>query len=479
MAHFSEFYCNPVTGSNMNGGSDENASPSYSATNGGWNSTTGVFTPASGDPSASVTVGQFASVFLDGATTPVFYGRVTAVNSTTVTVSTTAASGTAPTTNASGRSINVGGAWKGPNGIAAHPFGLITASLVNSSGNAPRVNFKNNATYSITAAMTQSGSGPIFFEGYTTTVGDGGRFTLDGGTSGAAYNMLTISGNYCLVKNAVFQNNGASGEGHGLLLSGRSNSAVGCVFHDLRGAGWFGNGGVVNWAIECEAYACNQSNTSGRGAFHAGGPAFLVRCVAHDNVGSNAHGFSQAGNSPSAVVHCVFDTNGGAGVRDNSNAGTLVVGCDFYGNTGSGFHHSGTSGVFFWIENSNFLTNAYGIRDEGNGSSKSVGHVVNCGFGSGNKVNTSGATTYASGTAHAEVATITYASDVAPWTAQATGDFRVNLAAAKGTGRGTFTQTAASYTGTVAYPDVGSAQHQESGPTSGFSIIQSAGVGRG
>ena len=37
------------------------------------------------------------------------------------------------------------------------------------------------------------------------------------------------------------------------------------------------------------------------------------------------------------------------------------------------------------------------------------------------------------------------------------GDFRINLTAAKGTGRGTYMQTAASYTGTVGYPDVGAA----------------------
>jgi hypothetical protein len=183
---FTEFYCRSG-GSNMNGGglstgAEPSTAAAYSATNGGWSSTTGVFTPTSGNPSLSVTVGDFANVFTDGSTTPVFIGRVTAVNSTTVTVSTTAKSGTAPTTAGTGISINVGGAWKGPNGAVGFPYGFITNALTDSSTNRPRVNFKNDQTYSITAAMTHANNGPAKFQGYTTSAGDGGKATVDGGT---------------------------------------------------------------------------------------------------------------------------------------------------------------------------------------------------------------------------------------------------------------------------------------------------------
>lgn len=73
---YTEFYTDYVSGNNMNGGSDA-GSATVTYTNGGWNSGTGVFTPASGNPSsAGVTVGQFASVYADGGTTPAFVGRI-------------------------------------------------------------------------------------------------------------------------------------------------------------------------------------------------------------------------------------------------------------------------------------------------------------------------------------------------------------------------------------------------------------------
>jgi hypothetical protein len=66
-----------------------------------------------------------------------------------------------------------------------------------------------------------------------------------------------------------------------------------------------------------------------------------------------------------------------------------------------------------------------------------------------------------------ETGAVTLGSD--PFSAASTGDFRVTLAAAKGAGRGAFTETQASYTGTLGYPDVGAAQHQDTGGTGGVS----------
>jgi hypothetical protein len=70
-----------------------------------------------------------------------------------------------------------------------------------------------------------------------------------------------------------------------------------------------------------------------------------------------------------------------------------------------------------------------------------------------------------------ESGTVTYANDVTPWVDPANGDFRINLAAAKGAGRGTFTQTAASYTGTIGYPDIGAAQHLEASAGGGLNVV--------
>lgn len=462
---FTEHYCNASTGSNMNGGSDE-GSVKYAATNGGWNSGTGVFTPASGNPSSvsPTLVGQMASVFNDGATAPVFIGRVTAVNATTVTVSTTAKSGTAPTTNATGRSINVGGAWKGSNAAVAFPFAFITAAQTNASGDFPRVNFKNNANYAITAAITHTVTGPVTFQGYASTVGDGGKAIIDGGTSGASYILLTLTQNNDLV-DLIFQNNGATGQESGVALGAGERRVIRCVMHDLRGTGMDSSAGITI-AIECEAYNCNQANTANFGGFAASTASQLyIRCISHNNSGSNSVGFFCS--SAATYVGCIADTNGAYGLSTTVSTAITMTGCDFYANVSDGVRLDNPSAAHIYIENCNFVKNGgYGIN--GNSAQIRNGAIINCGFGAGTQVNTSGTTTGLS--AIIESGSITYASNVTPWVDPANGDFRINLGTAKGTGRGAFTQTAASYAGTVGYPDVGAGQHQETATSGGFII---------
>src|SRR4051812_30524080 len=117
---FTEFACRSG-GSNLNAGTRTGSStvPGTSAdftyASGTWVSATGVFTVASGNPSSDgVAVGDFASVYADGASVTTLVGRVTARTTTTITVSTSALSGTT-TDGTSNRTLKIGGAWKGPN----------------------------------------------------------------------------------------------------------------------------------------------------------------------------------------------------------------------------------------------------------------------------------------------------------------------------------------------------------------------------
>ena len=175
---FTEFYCQ-TTGSNLNAGSSTADAALFTFTNGNWDATTGIFIAIGADLSA-ITVGMFASVYIDGASVGVFVGVITEVDDAldTITVSLSAKSGTAPTTSATGRSIKVGGAWKGPNAAEAFPFNFVQNTLTDSSSNPLRVNFKNGDTYSITAAITQANAGPIVYQGYTTTVTAAATTTL-------------------------------------------------------------------------------------------------------------------------------------------------------------------------------------------------------------------------------------------------------------------------------------------------------------
>lgn len=466
---FTEFCCRSG-GSNLNAGTrtgnstEPGTGADFTYASGTWVASTGVFTVASGNPqSDGVAVGDFASVYPDGSTVAVFIGRVTARSTTTITVSLTAKSGTAPTDGTNTRTLKIGGAWKGPNAAEGFPFNFAAAAMTNASADPPRVNFKNDASYSITAGATHTLIGPVNFWGYTTSYGDFGKATIDGGTSGASYALVTLSGSgvagtYCY--DLIFQNNGASGSANGVECgAGGRAFFVRCVVNSVRGSGF----NATAMMFECEAYACNQSNTANLGGFALGASSLQVRCVSHDNSGANNNGF-YCQVDLATLVNCIADTNGLHGVLSNNSTSAIrCLGCDFYNNGGDGYRHA-TAATAIYLENCNFVKNGgYGF----NISSGTIYNALlfNCGFGAGTQVNTSGTTN--GGSKVVEVGSVTYASNVSPWVDPANGDFRINLSTAKGAGRGKYTQTAASYTGTVGYPDIGAAQHVDSGGSSG------------
>ncbi len=453
----------------MNGGGlVTNAEPpttaAYSATNGGWNSGTGVFTPTSGNPSLTVAVGDWANVFVDGATTPVFVGRVTAAGATTLTVSTTVKSGTAPTTAGTGISVNVGGSWLGPTGAVSFPFGFVegvNGGFVNAAGNPPRVNFKNDQTYSITAAMTHTKHGNIIFQGYTATAGDLGKATINGGTSGTSYILLTVSGLVVTLRDMIFTGNGATGTASAILLSGGGAICDRVVVHDVRGTGF--DSSVFGPFIECEAYACNLGGGTNKAGFdiNGGAGATYLRCISHDNAGTTTHGFQSTGGGGTDYICCIADTNGKHGFNGAGNYMRRYISCDAYnngtGNSGDGILENSTTNLTgLLVESCNLISNArYGV--EGTGANTTPMIVRNCGFFS----NTSGSTSFPSGSGVEVNNSVTLASS--PYSDAANGDFRISLAAAKNAGRGAFMQTAASYAGTVGYPDIGAAQHLDAG----------------
>lgn len=439
---FTEFCC-LSGGSNLNAGTrtgsttEPGTAADFTYASGTLVQSTGVFTLASGNPQTDgVAVGDFASVYADGASVTGAIARVTAVSSTTITVSTTAIAGALPADGTSNRTVKIGGAWAGPNGTSAFPFNVIKNTLTNVAGDTPRVNFKNNQTYSITAVMTHANTGPITFQGYTTTYGDGGKATIDGGTSGEAFVLLNINSvNDNFVLDLIFNHNGATGFAGLVTCTAAVRAYFGrCVF-----ANWIGNAAGLGCtaaasqtlAIQCEAYG----GVSGIGFSLI---RSVVRCVSHDN----GTGF----NTCYDHVGCIADTNSGNGF--GGNVAASYVNCDSYNNTLNGF--SLAAGETY-LANCNAVKNgAYGVNNSGT----MPAYIESCGFGSGTKANTSGQTT---GIVVA-TASVAYPSGLTPWVDPANGDFRINLAAAKDAGGGTFTQTASGYGGTVGYPDIGAAE---------------------
>lgn len=463
---FTEFTIR-ASGSNLYAGSldgsaEASTTPLVTYTNGGWNSATGVFTPASGNPvTDGVAVGYWVSVYTDGAAAPTgFVARVTAVSSTTITLSTTAKSGTAPTTAGTGITAVVGGAWLGPNGTSSFPFNFAASTMTDASGDPPRVNFKNNQTYSITAAMTSTLGGPVAFHGYTTTFGDRGKATFDGGTTGASYILLSVTtAGAKHFRDLIFQNNGATGSANGFVSSGGARHTYdSIVVNNVRGIG-FSISDNCN-ITRCEAYACNQSNTANMGGFAVGG-ATLSYCISHDNAGSNSFGFGSTVNqTASTFINCIADTNGGIGISlQGTQQISQVIACSSYNNTSDGIRISSASGGAVLVMNSVLSNNGgWGIKN----TTAVTGGIVNNAFFS----NTSGQVTSQTASVFLNEGGVTLSGN--PFVDAPNGDFRLNStsgagAACRGAGIGTFTQTAASYAGSLGYPDIGAVQHQDAG----------------
>lgn len=463
-AAFTEFYVNNAIGAtNTNAGSTTSAAAAYTSISGSWDGTN-LFLPLDGsNPASTVSVGDWASVFLNAATNAVYIGRVTSVTNLVgggIIVSTTAKSGTAPALSANGVTLKVGGCWNGPYGTVNFPFGVVGGNMTNASGDAVRVNIKSGTTYSVTANVTHNVAGPVIFQGYISTVGDAGKAVIDGGTSGASYNLLTISAASDIgLYDLKLQNNGASSTADLLAISGACSRLLvfRCVAANSTSRGFnhaTSSGDAL--FIECEAFNCTNSG------FRTTGLGIYVRCISHDNPTTGGHGFTvNSGNGFHDLFDsCIADTCGGSGFSISAVSASITLqNCDSYNSTVDGITvTTASSGNRIIIENCNLIKNGgWGVI--GTGAGTLYGLLKNCGFGAGTQVNGSGTTTGLKGIV--ESGSITYGSNVTPWVDPANGDFRIDLAAAKGTGAGSFLQTQAGYSGTIAYPDVGAGQHKD------------------
>jgi len=194
-ASYTEFYCQNG-GSNLNAGSTTNNTAAYTSIHGTWVNGTATFTVLDGtNPSSSVSVGNWASVYIDGASVGVYVGRISAVQNLvngTITVD-TAGIGTKPANQTATATIKVGGAWQGPNAASGFPLTLASwGANQDSTAHEVRLNLKNDQTYSMTSSFAVSNGTLYTMQGYTSSVNDGGRATFDGGTSTGA--LITTFG---------------------------------------------------------------------------------------------------------------------------------------------------------------------------------------------------------------------------------------------------------------------------------------------
>lgn len=204
----------------------------------------------------------------------------------------------------------IGGAWA-----------TIDRSMkVNSAGN--KIHVKATADYTELVTIIQAGTAtaPIVYEGYTTTKGDSGKSTIDGGSTRA--NCIVGSGGnsdiFYVLKNLILENATADG------LDVTSNDQVtckNCEFNSNGSEGGRGRNGIVfercsatgntgssfraltgTIAIGCE------SKTSGTNGFSFTS-GITAHCMSFSDAGTS---FSFTGNNTAAayVVDCTIDGDG-------------------------------------------------------------------------------------------------------------------------------------------------------------------------
>lgn len=447
---YTEFYCDPVNGNNLNAGS---TSGSAAYTGVGDSDGTSVFTPSDGStPASSVNVGDFASVYVtSGATVAVFVGRVTNVAAGVngaITVSTSAKSGTFPANSSGAHTITckVGGAWLGPNGSTTFPFSFITSAPTNVSGNIVRVNFLNTIPYAVTAQVSiNSGSSTssLVFQGYSSSPGDLGRACIAGPQTGASFNMVSINGNGMLFADFNLSFNGSTGSSSGMFVAGTGTTALRVSVYGMRGHGInITNGGT---AIACETYHCNTSNTAniaGLTISASGGVA--INCISHDNTGSNNNGFFLS-SGDGTLINCIsFANQVGLLIGTTTSVQHKVLGCSFVSNVSHGAT-APTAQTPVVLEDCIFVSNGTGGSGYGiNVGSTNEAILIDCAFYNNHDGTTNGAGVNAIGT-------ITLTGS--PFNDSANGDFSLNNTASagascRGAGLGTFL-LAASGSGSV------------------------------
>jgi len=348
---YTEFYIDGANGSasNINGGSSSGAAL-FSKTNGNWNSTTKVFTVGAGDTLTSDMVGHFACVCNDGTTTGAYFARVTAIDNSakTVTLSSTATIGTAPTTSTTGRTIKVGGCWAGMSGSTLFPFTLSSsaANLTDASNNAPRFNFKgtyNNSTSSgITSSFggTSNKNGP-FIEGFSSFPGDGGVsiFNYTGASNVATVN-IAAQGQYSF-SGIEFKNQSTSATTStcfGMYFQTSASSAKfhRCKFTNTVAQGMYFSVGSQVILTLCEFANCSNGVTSnGGGQLLASNAAHvqLLGCIFRNSSG-NTGTIVIIDSEILLVSNCIFCDNGTPCIKVANGVNVLIDSSVFYSNSG-------------------------------------------------------------------------------------------------------------------------------------------------
>lgn len=209
------------------------------------------------------------------------------------------------------------------------------------------VYIKASATYAETVNLGVAGAynNPIFYIGYSSTISDRGKVTVDGTGQTNCLTATSAGGIYHRFQNFIFS--GATGDG--VLLTADNCSWVNCEFNSNGGDG-------IDVDNDHYFYNC-VAHSNGAYGFDTDNSTKWIGCIAHDNVGyqffsgqpqgvhkciaygpgaSTSHMFG-LGSMNCHITNCIVDGGGGAGrptgfycssTNDTTVIDCIVVGCD-------------------------------------------------------------------------------------------------------------------------------------------------------
>lgn len=452
---YTEFYCRP-DGTNVNAGSTTNAAAVVALDAGNWTNATSTFYLSGADLSG-VTVGMWGSIWTNNPapTNAAYVARITAVDdgADTITFSTTAIAGTIPGSDVGASSVRIGGAWYGMHHATIFPLNFAANSLTNVSWNIPRINFWSGYSNSSTVVAAHALAGPIVFQGYTSTPGDGGKAIFDGGAG--AHGIVNVTGAGTMWQDVIFQNT-STATYYGLQI-GADGIVSRCIANNIGASGFYVTSANLVTLTECEAYACCLANGAQQGGFRSAGGAVFNRCISHNNTAAKASGFSITGNG--VIVNCIAVSNGNSGFTHSSalaDGACAILGAEAFGNKTNGVEFSATDKSITYVENVNAIKN-YGWGLFSTAGIERSGMVMNYGLGAGTMANALGGVSANIGATNGIYlgTSVTYANDTTPWANVAGNNYTIlTTSSAYGAGRGNFTDTLNSG-GTISYPDIG------------------------
>jgi hypothetical protein len=337
-----------------------------------------LFTPTDGQTTTSlVAVNDWCSIYPTGNTTTPYVAQVTAVGAGvngTITLSTTAKFGTAPTSNSGSRNAKTGGAWADL-GMLASGVALNTGTITQSTQINIKAGTYANSTTSRTFALIGTTTTPIIWTGYKTSVGD----QLNNATSVGGTDIPLITfGNAQMVVSGAHQwfqsievDSAFTNSANGVLNVTGST----CTFERFRAINSAANANslAAQFGTNTVATACYfAATTTASSCVAVGGNDQIIGCIINGGI----IGIKNTTNGLTIADTVMYGQAGDA--IQATTAAMTISGVLIYSPGGNGIVWSGTPSGMCVVANCYFSTVNQASKAAINNNSGTATNLIRC-----------------------------------------------------------------------------------------------------